>query len=347
MHAGAQKVTGVDPASATGLSGGEGQSLGSSLTPILTKICNNRLGEIDWFRSTWQRGGAATGFSTWKFETGRTVEVMVKLPVGPKEQSWTMRLGAVEPEDWFLPASELLPTPRVVAAGEALGGYDLSWIVMERFRGHPLISKPTRDAAIKLVLATADFQARALGVVEVENDPPHHDYRSLWQQSLDALEIGGLEHEDRWKAALDGVGSQLDDLIAFWESRSISSWCHGDVHPGNAMWRRCASGEDHCVLIDLALLHAGHWVEDGLYLERQFWGHEDLFGWVEPVEALARARSALGLDLDGDYRELARVRRILLASAVPALLGREGNHKYVLRALGILESGGELPSEPA
>ena len=348
MHAGAEKVNGgVDPASATGLSGGEGQALGSSLGPLLQEICLGRLADIDWFRSTWQRGGAATGFSIWTFETGKSVEVMVKLPVGPAEQSWTMRLGAVEPTAWFDADSECLPTPRVVAAGEALGGYDLSWLIMERFRGHPLISRLTRDSAIKVVLATADFQARALAIARVYGSGPVHDYRSLWQQSRDAIHNGDIEDEDRWVAALDNVGNRLEDLTARWESRPIRSWCHGDLHPGNAMWRRCATGENRCVLIDLALIHAGHWVEDALYLERQFWGHEELLNGVEPLEALARARSAKGLDLDGDYRELGRVRRVLLASAVPAMLGREGNHKYVSRALEILEGEGELSACPS
>ncbi len=347
MHAGAQKVTGADPASQTGLSGPEGQALGSSLGPLLQQICQGRLADIDWFRSTWQRGGAATGFSTWTFDTGESVEVMVKLPVGPMEQSWTMRLGAIEPIAWNDATSESIPTPRVVATGEALGGYDLSWVVMERFRGHPLISRLDRDAAIKIILAAADFQARALDTSPVTIPTSCLDYRSIRTRSLEALDHGMIEHEDRWAAALDRVGQRLDDLIACWESRPIDAWCHGDLHPGNAMWRRCQDAIKRCVLIDLALIHPGHWVEDALYLERQFWGHEELLGGIEPVEALARARSALGLALDGDYRELARARRVLLASAVPSLLTREGNRKYVERALEILEGDGVASADHA
>ena len=39
-------------------------SLASSLEPILRKQTNNRLDNIHWFRTDWQRGGAATAFAS-------------------------------------------------------------------------------------------------------------------------------------------------------------------------------------------------------------------------------------------------------------------------------------------
>src|ERR1051326_2883770 len=39
--------------------------LAISFDPVLHQACNGRLGQVEWFRASWQRGGAATGFSTW------------------------------------------------------------------------------------------------------------------------------------------------------------------------------------------------------------------------------------------------------------------------------------------
>ena len=47
-------------------------SLASSLEPALRKQTNNRLNDIHWFRTDWQRGGAATGFATWNADAEKT-----------------------------------------------------------------------------------------------------------------------------------------------------------------------------------------------------------------------------------------------------------------------------------
>src|SRR5688572_5631231 len=87
---------------------GDGMSLGTSLGPALIEVCGGRLSHIEWFRSTWQHGGAATGFAHWRGEDGRQIEVLVKLPVGPVEHRWTASLS--EGSDGN---GRLLPTPRV------------------------------------------------------------------------------------------------------------------------------------------------------------------------------------------------------------------------------------------
>ena len=84
-------------------------ALGASLGPAIRHSCRDCLGEIEWFRSTWQRGGAATGNATWT-TAGRSIPVMVKAPVGPVEFAWTTRLGACDPAQWDDPAAP--PTPR-------------------------------------------------------------------------------------------------------------------------------------------------------------------------------------------------------------------------------------------
>jgi len=115
----------------------------------------------------------------------------------------------------------------------------------------------------------------------------------------------------------------------------LDTWCHGDVHPGNVL-RRGEHGQ--LVLIDLGLVHPGHWIEDALYLERQYWGHEDWLGGVKPVSILGRLRREAGLPMDGDYGELANIRRVMMAACVPAVVDREGsNTKYLRHALDLIE----------
>jgi len=135
----------------------------------------------------------------------------------------------------------------------------------------------------------------------------------------------------------------LPHLVGLWAMRPINAWCHGDLHPGNAMRRDLVgaggSGEGRapCVLIDLALVHPGHWVEDAIYLERQFWGKpEGLFG-IHIVSLLAKFRREAGLKTDGDYGLVANVRRVLMAACAPAHLAAEGNPKYLHAALETID----------
>jgi hypothetical protein len=145
-----------------------------------------------------------------------------------------------------------------------------------------------------------------------------------------------------WKEDVRKVQKLLPRIAAKWDSRPINAWCHGDLHPGNAMRRRMPAGLDHgsrppCVLIDLALVHAGHWVEDAVYLERQFWGKpEALFG-IHPVSQLAKERRALGLETDGDYGAVANLRRVLMAACAPVYLAHDGHPKYLHAALEVLD----------
>ena len=96
-------------------------TLGASLGPALIEQCGGRLSKVQWFRSTWQHGGAATGFARWREDDGQEIEVLVKVPVGPVEYRWTTNLWAVgvqglsNGEARFLLNS--LATPRVFASG--------------------------------------------------------------------------------------------------------------------------------------------------------------------------------------------------------------------------------------
>ena len=169
-----------------------------------------------------------------------------------------------------------------------------------------------------------------------------------------------IQEAQRWNQAIKHVQHVLPRLVARWESRPINTWCHGDLHPGNAMRRPAAAGgplppgatpgggdggptpADNpapCVLLDLALVHAGHWVEDAVYLERLYWGKPELLHGVKPVSALSKFRKELGLHPapGEDSAMLASVRRVLMAASAPAYLHREGHPRYVHTALETIE----------
>lgn len=303
----------------------DGHVFASSLGPALIEHCGGRLSHIEWFRSTWQHGGAATGFARWTNDDGSATDVFVKLPIGPVEHRWTAKLATDDPAS---------PTPRVIASGSAVGGYDLSWIVAERLDGHTLSHHWCKDSLEHLLAAAARLQARAAAAMPIGAAPPSPDWARLIARAREVARTSELPEARHWNEVEKRVQKVLPRLTAKWDARPIDAWCHGDLHPSNAM-RRPASNA--CVLIDLALVHAGSWVEDAVYLERQFWGRPDQLFDIHPVSLLARYRRELGLRTDGDYGHLANIRRVLMAATAPVYLAREGHPRYLHAALETID----------
>lgn len=328
------------PGGHTPLPRGDAHDLATLLGPILLHVTGERLGPIQWFRSAHQRGGAATGFSTWTVD-GRSTPALVKLPVGPVEHRWTSSLGACELSQWGERWSRSIPTPRVLAEGTELGGYDLAWLVVERLTGAPMPHTLDQEAGADLLRAAADFQAAAMKAAPLGPRPASPDWDRTLERVRELVRDDAFPESPRWITVIKKVRRSFPILRHRWESRPINAWCHGDLHPGNALRRAVPEGDDPagrhgCVLIDLALVHPGHWVEDALYLERQYWGHEKQLG-LKPVPTLARFRRERGLPADDSYGDLAMVRRVLMAACAPALIDREGNPKYLRAALEIIE----------
>jgi hypothetical protein len=322
--------------------------LAISLGPALIAHCSGRLGPIEWFRAAWQRGGAATGFSTWDLGLGQRVGVIVKFPVSPCEHRWTTALGTIRHDSWHEPASLTKPTPRVVASGLELGGYDLAWIITERLQGPTLSSHLTENAVLDLLSAAAGFQAAAMEAAPLGERPPSPPWERTLDHARENCRAGGIHDSQRWNEALKKVQKALPTLKARWDARPINAWCHGDLHPGNALRRPLSTdngptvngnsgGRQMCVLIDLALVHAGHWIEDALYLERQFWGHGEPLHGVKPLTMFAKFRRDRNLPTDDQYPDIANIRRVLTAACAPALIEREGNPKYLHAALELIE----------
>jgi len=307
----------------------EAGQLAHELAPALREACDGRLGSIRWFRTDWQRGGAATGYASYEHESGQPAEVVVKMPVGPGELRVLRGLGE----------SNSAPTPAVVASGYELGGYDLGWVVMEKFEGDPLMRGLEKHDVREMAAALGAFYKHAgeKWPLRAPRDRPR--WETILEKSRAHLKETSLAHGQKWNECVKHTQKILPLLVQKWESRAINSWCHGDFHPGNAMRRAGGSvwGPAGVILIDFAEVHSGHWVEDAVYLERLYWGHADRLHKQKPVSLLARARKDNGLPVEDDYAQLAAVRRVLMAACVPAFLEREGNPTYVEAALATLE----------
>ena len=103
---------------------------------------------------------------------------------------------------------------------------------------------------------------------------------------------------------------------------------------------RCrATAIDHgaVTLIDLAEVHAGHWIEDAVYLERQLWARPERLEVCDPVAEIAAVRAELGLPVEDDWPRLALIRRGLLAATAPDFLRSEGHPRHLHACLEWLE----------
>jgi len=307
--------------------GVDAHDLGPQLEPALVAATDGRLTDIRWFRTAWQRGGAATAFARLADESHGSVDVVVKLPMGPTEYRASVGLGDGGG-----------PGPRIVLHGTELGGWDLGWVVMERIHGEPASRELCKEAFEHLFRCAAQFALRAEQVMTSCPMRKEWDWVALVDQAREAVRDNHIAHESEWIDRLKHLQRGLAKLVAQWVARPMSGWCHGDLHPGNLMHRSADSpwGDPSALLLDFAESHVGYWVEDAVYVERLYWARPELLFGVKPVSMLAKMRRELGLETDGDYAELAAIRRALMAGVAPAFLEREGHPAYLEAALGVL-----------
>jgi len=301
-------------------------SLASSLEPVLIKQTQNQLNDIHWFRTDWQRSGAATGFAKWDGIDDESTEVVIKFPVVERELRWTRKMqnaGGV--------------APKLYASGDCLSGYDLAWMVIERFPVGPL-GKHWEESNIDRIADAAARFTKSASEFPIDQEGRKEDWKSLLLTAKKSVRENHITNEPKWKKAHSILTKKLDAVLEKWRSRRIDQWLHGDLHFANAM---CRSKEPNAAvsLIDLAEVHPGHWVEDAVYLERQLWGYKSRLKSSKPVHAMAVARKSLGMRVDDDYSELVDIRRILLAATAPAFMQSEGDPRYLASCLEHFQTG--------
>ncbi len=302
--------------------------LGDRFAALLQEACGGRLGSIAWFRTDWQRGGARTGRSTFRTDDGAEVPVVVKVPVGPTELTWNQRLQPNEKDPYGI-------TARLYACGQSLGDYDLAWIIMERFPEGPLFGLKRTDAIDLMADAAARFYWRAADF-PVSGEQKREDWNAHFDRAREQCQTNNLPDKQRWNKTIKAAQKNLEAWVTEWRGRSEGEWCHGDLHPANAM-SRSNRPEDPAMLIDLAEIRPGHWLEDAVYLERLYWIRPDRIADNPPVKLIARKRAERGLVNGDNYQRLADIRRLLLAGSAPAYLRTEGNPIVLKINLDMLE----------
>ena len=301
--------------------------LGAGLAPALHEACGGALSDIHWFRADWQRGGALTGYSTFTDDQGEHPAV-VKLPVPPREVYWLRRLQPDQHEHGEI-------APRLYASGEELGHYDFAWVVMERLPHGPLDSSWQGNEWELAAETLGRFYAVA-ATHEVDQPLRPEDWPEILRRARKNIRERGVAEEQRWNKALKALQKKSKKLLAFWDKRDVTQWCHGDVHLANFMSRNKAP-DGPVLMFDYAEARAGHWVKDAVYLEHLFWARPDRLAGVNIVKLISQKRKAHGLKLESHWPRLADVRRVLLAGSTPAYLQNEGNPAHVHAALGVLE----------
>lgn len=298
---------------------------GGALEPVLLEQCQGRLTPVTWFRTDWQRGGAATGYSAWTDEQGVSHPAVVKLPVTPGERQWLARL-----QDFDHIA------PRLYAHGEQLGGYDIAWVVMERLVEGPLGAAWGGIEFDLLIESVGRFYAAASSF-KPDRPALAKDWNAILKQARDNIRDKSLEHAQRWTNALKKAQKKLPKWIDTWSQRDTSGWCHGDLHLGNAMTRTPAP-EGPALLFDYAETRPGHWLEDAVPFEQLYWSRRDRLDGRKLCSLIAKERKKHDLPVEPDWPQLASVKRALVALSTPAKLHIAGNAAHVQAALEVLEA---------
>ena len=307
----------------------QGPALGQGLEPLIRSACDDRLSPITWFRTDWQHGGAATGRARLIDETGEAHEVMIKIPVSPRELTWLRRLQG-NPS-----------VPVLHASGDVLGGYDLAWVIIEWFPFGPLGKKWHCDHFARSCTSAAHFHDSA-HKFPIDKPAPREDWETLIRRSRTAIQTQSISNANEWKNALKQLSRRLSHMVEFWRNRTPLEWIHGDLHLANCM-SRVSMEEGPVSLIDLAEVRPGHWIEDAIYLERIYWSRPSRLKDNSPVKHLARARKALGLDVSEDHPRLADIRRALYAATCPAFLRTEGGAHLKASLVQLQASLGRIP----
>jgi len=313
-----------DPAGKSSLEGLSDAGLRQAVAAALVEACAGQLGDIDWFRTGWQRGGALTGYALWYDEQGGQQPVVVKAPVPAAERRWLLRLQGEEPV-----------VPRVYASGLSLGPYDLAWVVMERLPFGPVDGSWGAEG-FDLV---AEAAGRFYGVASrypVEGKSREQDWEAVTKLARERVKTHKISQGQRWKEVLKKASKKLSKWIELWRSRPREEWGHGDLHLGNAMTRSPAP-DGPALLFDFALTRRGHWVEDAVYFEHLFWARPDRLEGRNLCKLVSQARKAQGLPVGSDWAQLAAVRRAFLAISVPADLEHHSDPAQLDAALAVLE----------
>jgi hypothetical protein len=297
---------------------------GVMLGQVLVNMLGGRLTDVHWFRTDWQRGGALTGYAKYRGDDDRDHDVVVKMPVPPRERNWLVYL-----QQW----PDVAPT--LHAHGDEVGGYDMVWVIMERLPHGPLGQAWDGQEFDLLIDAIGRFY-EAAAHQPLHGEPRRMDWDALHVKARENVRHHPSHQKQRWNNALKRAQKKLPEWVQHWEDRPTDHWCHGDLHFGNAM-TRTPPPRGPALLFDFALARPGCWLEDAIYLEHLFWAQRDRLGDRRITRDIAQERKRRGLHVEPDWADLANSKRALQAISVPAMLEHKGDAQTLQASLEVLE----------
>ena len=207
---------------------------------------------------------------------------------------------------------------------------------MEYLPHGPLSSK-WDGAEFDLLVKAYGRMAKAMDAYPVTEEPPGKDWEAIWHKSRDMVHSHSIANEQRWNKALKLAHRKLKKWTAKLDDQPMDHWVHGDLHFGNAL-SRVQPPNGPALLIDFACVHAGHWLDDAVYLEHLYWARRDMLKGRKLCSMIAKQRRKHGLRVCADWPQWAQIHRALLAMSTPAMLEHDGNPLHVQAALEILEA---------
>jgi hypothetical protein len=218
-----------------------------------------------------------------------SLPAIVKLGAGAREVHWATQLARHAPD----------VVPGVYAAGLTLGGEPAPWLLMERCAARfsddwlrapwkPRVFTTLLDAGVRFQLAARRI-APPVGPADVDVpwlsglvrraltcDPPAPGPRDLAERV-----VARLAREWEWVLSVCRV-----------------ELAHGDLYPGNAVWRTAPSGPEAAALLVDHTPGALPWALEAAYCEAIYWaggtGHP---GYATTTHETAALRAAYGLDV--------------------------------------------------
>jgi hypothetical protein len=179
--------------------------LAGALGHELLRIDDGRLSDLHWFRTDWQRGGAATALAHWRDACGTPRDCVVKVPVNQRELRWMRRLGA----------GDECPVAQLFSSGDEIGPYDFAWIVIERVSHGPLALHWHPTHVQRIAEAAARFH-RATCATPVDQAAQDEDWDALLKSAREHARDPSVPERSRWTSALKELTKKIDRIVARW-----------------------------------------------------------------------------------------------------------------------------------
>ena len=214
------------------------------------------------------RSGAWMVHGTWD-ASGASFPVIVKLGAGAREVHWATQLSRSAPDVADV-ADVVDVVPTVYAAGYALGGEPVPWLVMERCP-YVLDRRWLREPwAHHLVTTLLDAGVRFH--VAARRIAPPVGPADVWRNWVNERVRRGATSDPPAPGPTQQVVERLESDWEWVLSVCGVEFAHGDLHLGNAVWRTALFEPDATALLVDHAPYPMPWALEAARCEAIYWG---------------------------------------------------------------------------